>query len=104
MSNNNLQETLQSLTSVFDHIVAEPVGEHLARQRRNGNPRAFPLEDVPEVLEVRVAAANDRVLELEGGNVGAADDLVGGVHVAGSAMSLGVADLFMIDGLAWSST
>jgi hypothetical protein len=34
------------------------------------------------------------VLQLEGGDVGSADDLVGGVHVAGSAVGLRVAHLW----------
>lgn len=104
MSDYYLQEPLQSLASVLYHIVAESVGKYLARQRRNSNPRAFPLEDVPEVLKVGVAAADNGMFQFEGGNVGATDDLVRSVHVAGSAMSLGVADLFMVDeGLALSS-
>lgn len=93
MSRHNLQEPLQALAAVLDHIVAEPVREYLARQWRDGDARAFALEDVAEVLEVGVATAHDGVLEFEGWDVGAADDLVGGVHVAGCAVCLGVADL-----------
>lgn len=36
------------------------------------------------------------MLEFEGGDVGATDDLVGGVHVAGCAVGLGVADLVVV--------
>lgn len=93
MTRHNLQEPLQPFPAVLNHVVAEPVGEHLARQRRDGDARALALEDVPEVLEIRVAAAHDRVLQLEGGDVGAADDLVRGVHVARCPVCLGVADL-----------
>lgn len=93
MSSHDLQEPLQSLTAVLDYIVAEPVREDFAREWRDGHARAFALEDVAEVLEVGVAAADDGVLEFEGGDVGSADDFIGGVHVAGCAVRLGIADL-----------
>lgn len=93
MSDNYLQETLQSLTSVLDHIVTEPVCEYLSWEWWDGDTCTFPLKNIPEMFEVRVATADDRVFQLEGRDVGPADDLVGGVHVAGSTMSLGVADL-----------
>ena len=93
MTRDNLQEPLQPLAPVLDDVVAEPVGEHLARQWGNGDSRALALQDIAEILEIGVAAANDRVLQLEGGDVGSADDLVGGVHVAGGAVGLGVAHL-----------
>jgi hypothetical protein len=67
---------------------------HLPRQRRNGHPGALALQDVTEVFKVRVAAADDRVAQLEGGNVGARVDLVRGVHCAwGGAVGLWVLDL-----------
>lgn len=93
MTSNNLQETLQTLAAVLDDVVAEAVRKDLAGQRGDGDARALALEDVAEVLEVGVAATHDRVLQLEGGDVGAADDLVRGVHVPGCAVGLGVADL-----------
>lgn len=93
VSGHNLQEPLQSLAAMLDHVVAEAVGEHLARERGDGDARALSLQDIAEVLKVRVAAAHDGVFELEGGDVGAADDLVRGVHVAGCAVGLGVAHL-----------
>lgn len=96
MSRHNLQEPLQPLTPVLDHIVAESVREYLARQWGDSHARAFALEDVAEVLEVGVAAAHDGVLQFEGGDVGSADDLVGGVHVAGCAVGLGIADLVRV--------
>lgn len=49
---HNLQEPLKPLASVLDDVVAEPVGEHLARQRRDGNARALTLQDIAEVLKV----------------------------------------------------
>ncbi len=79
---------------MLNHIVAEAVGKHLPRQRRDGDARTLPLEDVAEVLKVGVAAAHDGGAELEGGDVGAGVDLVGGVHGArGGAVGLGVFDL-----------
>lgn len=93
MPGNNLQEPLQTLPTMLNHVIAEAVREHLARQRRDGNARALALEDVAEVFKVGVATAHNRVLELEGGDVGAADDLVAGVHVARCTVRLGVPDL-----------
>ena len=67
---------------------------YLARQRRNRHPRALALQDLAEVFKVRVAAADDRVAQLEGGDVGARVDLVGGVHCAGrGAVGLRIFDL-----------
>jgi hypothetical protein len=67
---------------------------HLPRQRRNGHPGALALKYVTEVFKVGVAAADDRVAQLEGGDVGARVDLVGGVHCAwGGAVGLWVLDL-----------
>jgi hypothetical protein len=78
---------------MFNHIVAKAVGEDLPRQRRNRHPSALPLEYVPEIFEVAVTSANGAVLELEGGDVRPADDLVVGVHAARCAVRLGVLDL-----------
>lgn len=94
MSRDNLQEPLKSLASVLNDVVAESVGENLARQWRDSHARALALQDIAEILEIGVAAAHDRVLQLEGGDVGSADDLVGGVHVAGCAVGLGIAHLW----------
>ena len=78
---------------MLNHIVAEPIRKHLARQRRYRDAGALSLEDVAEVFKVRVAPADGRRLELKGGDVGAAEDFVGGVHGAAEAVGLGVADL-----------
>jgi hypothetical protein len=94
MPGHDLQKPLQPLTAMLDDVVAEAVREDLPRQRGDGDARALALEDVAEVLEVGVAAAHDGVFQFEGGDVCAADQLVGGVHVAGRAVGLGVADLF----------
>lgn len=93
MTRNNLQEPLKSLTSVLNDIVTESVGKNLARQRGDSHACALALQNITEVLEIGVAAAHDGVLQLEGGYVGSADNLVGGVHVAGCAMGLRVAHL-----------
>lgn len=65
VSRYNLEEALQSLTALFDHIVREPIREHLAWQRRDVDARALPLKNVPERLKVAVPAAHDRVPDLE---------------------------------------
>lgn len=93
VTGDNLQETLQALAAMLDDVVAEPVCKDLARQRGDRHARALALEDVAEILEIGVAAAHDRVLQLEGGDIGAADDFVRGVHVARGAVCLRVADL-----------
>lgn len=93
MTSNDLQEPLQTLATMLDHVVAEPVREHFPRQGRDRDPRAFALQDVAEVFKVRVPSAHDRVLQFERGDVCSADDLVRGVHVAGCAMCLGITDL-----------
>lgn len=94
MSHHDLQETLQSFPPMLNHIIRKPVCEHLARQWRNRHPGAFSLENISEVLEVGIAAADYGVAQLEGWDVGACMDLVGSVHVPrGGSMGLGVFDL-----------
>jgi hypothetical protein len=95
MSSDNLEEPLQTLTPVLDDIVAEPVGENLSRERGYRDARAFALQDIAEVLEIRVAAAHDGVFKFEGGDVGSAHNLVRRVHVARGAVGLRVTDLLM---------
>lgn len=94
MTRNNLQEPLKPLASVLNDVVAEPVGKNLARQWGDSHARALPLQDIAEILEIGVAAAHDGVLQFEGGDVGSADDLVGGVHIAGCSVGLRVAHLW----------
>lgn len=93
MARDNLQEPLQALPSMLDNVVAEAVGEDLARQRRDGDTGALALEDVAKVLKVGVPAAHAAALELEGWDVCAAENLVGCVHVPAEAVGLRVADL-----------
>ena len=93
MPHHNLQEPLQTLTSVFDDIIREPIREDFSRQWRDRHPRTLPLEDVPEMLKVRVAAADGGGFEFEGRDVGAGHDLVIGIHVPAEAMGLRVSDL-----------
>jgi hypothetical protein len=67
---------------------------HLSRQRRNRDPRAFSLKYIAKVFKIRVAATDDGVAQLEGGDVGARVDLVGCVHGAWrGAVGLWVLDL-----------
>jgi len=96
VSGDDLKEALEALAAVLDDIVAETVCEYLARQRGYRNARAFTLQDIAEVLEIGVPTAHDGMFQFEGGDVGSAHDLVRRVHVPGSAMSLGVADLYFI--------
>lgn len=93
MANDNLEELLQPSPTTLDDVVAEPVGEDLARQWGDGDACRLALEDVAEVLKVGVAAADGALAQLEGGDVGAADDLVVGVHGAAHAVGSWVADL-----------
>lgn len=94
MSHDDLQEPLQPFPAVLNHVVAEAVGEHFPGKGWDGNARRLALEDVPEVLEVAVAAPHDAVAQLEGWDVGAGMDLVGGVHAAGGgAVGLWILDL-----------
>ena len=76
---------------MFDHIVREPICEHLSWQWGNGDSCTLTLQYVSEVFEVGVAAADYGMTKFEGGDVGAGVDFVGGVHVTrGGAMSLWV--------------
>lgn len=93
VSRYDLQEALKPLSPMLNDVVAESVGEDFTRQRRNGHTCALPLENIAEVLEIRVSPAHNRVLQFEGGDVGAADNLVGGVHVSRSSMGLRIAHL-----------
>ncbi len=82
---------------MLNHIVTKSIGKHLAWQRRNRNPRALPLQDIAEVLEIRIASADGRLAQLEGRNVGSANDLVVGVHVPTHAVGSWVLDLWVLD-------
>lgn len=93
MPHHNLQKPLQAFPSMLNHIVTESVCEDLARERRDRDAGTFPLEYITEVLEIRIPSAYGAMLEFEGGNVRAADDLVISIHVARGAMGLGIADL-----------
>lgn len=95
MPHDDLEELLQTRPAALDHVVAKPVGEHLAGKRGDGHAGALPLKDVAEVLKVRIAAAHRRLPQLEGGDVGATYNLVVGVHVAADTVGSGVADLFV---------
>lgn len=93
MADDNFEELLEPGAAALDDVVAEAVGEDLARQRGDRDACRLALEDVAEVLEVGVAAADGALAQLEGGDVGAADDLVVGVHGAAHAVGARVADL-----------
>jgi hypothetical protein len=94
VADHDLQKALEPLAAVLDDVVGEAVREDFPRQGRDGYAGGLSLQDVAEVLEVAVAAADDRVAQFEGGDIGARVDFVGGVHVArGGAVGLGVLDL-----------
>lgn len=81
MTRDDLQEALEAFAPRLDHLVAEAIRKHFARQRRNVDPVRLALQDVPEVLKVAVAAPDRGEADLEGGNVG--------LYVQGSANKLG---------------
>ncbi len=93
MADNYLKEALQALSAMLDDVIAEAVREDLPRQGRDRDPRALALEDVPEVLKVRVAPPYGAVLELEGRDIRPTDDLVVCVHLAADAVRLWISDL-----------
>ena len=74
MPSNNRQKTLETLPPSFDDLVREPIGEDLARQRRNVHAGGFTLEDVTEGFEVGVTPTDDRMAQLECRNVGLVDE------------------------------
>ena len=93
MADDDLQESLEPLASVLNHVVAEAVGEDLAGQRGDSDAGGLALEDVAEILEVGIAPAHGAMSQLEGGDVGPADDLVVRVHAAAHAVGARVLDL-----------
>lgn len=92
VTSNNLQKPLQSLTASFDDLVGEPVAgihsdqlhalglssahgdspptEDLSGQLRDVDASRFPLEDITEGFEIRVATADRGVANAEGRDVG----------------------------------
>ena len=69
MARHDRQEPLETLASTLNDLVRESVRENLARERRNVDPGGLALEDVAERLEIRVPPADNRVAELERGDV-----------------------------------
>jgi len=78
---------------MLNHVITKPVRKHLPGQRRDGDAGRFALQDVAEVFEVAVATAHAGMAQLEGGDVGPAQDLVVGVHAAADAVGAGIFDL-----------
>lgn len=93
MSNHDLQESLQALSPMLNHIIAESICKDLSRQRWNGNARRFPLQDVAEVFEVRVAPPYTAVAELKCRYIRTTYNLVVGVHAAAHSMCAWILDL-----------
>lgn len=102
MSNHDLQKPLETLPPMLNNVITEPVRKDLSRQRRNRNTCTLPLENIAEVLKVRVASAHNAVVELEGGNVGSAHNLVVGVHVAAHAVRAWVLYFNLEEVLWWA--
>ena len=69
MSSDDSQEPLQTLTSGFNDLIGESVGEDLSGERRDVDSCKFAFENVPEGFEIRVSSADDGVAELEGGDI-----------------------------------
>lgn len=93
MADDDLQEPLQTLPPMLNHVVTETIGEDFARQRRNRHTRRLSLQDVTEVFEVGVSSADVAVAELESWDVRATDNLVVGIHATAHAMGTRVLDL-----------
>lgn len=93
VADDDAEKLFETSAATLNDVVAESVREDFAGQGRNGHASAFALENVAEVLKVGIAAAHARGSELEGGYVGAADDLIVGVHAAAHAVGSGIADL-----------
>jgi hypothetical protein len=95
MAHHNLEEPLQSFSSMLDYIVRKTVREDFAWQRWYCHSCRLSLENVAEVLEIAIASADYAVAEFESWDICARVDLVGCVHVARRrAVRLRVLDLF----------
>jgi hypothetical protein len=96
MSNNNLEESLETFPALLDNGIVKLVEVDLSGKRRNGDTSAFALEDIAEVFKVRVTTAHAAVAQLEGGDVCAETDLVGRVARRGS-QAVGLRIAYLID-------
>jgi len=95
VTNHNLQKSLQAFPSLFNDSIVELVEVDLPWKRRYRDPRAFSLQDVPEVFEVAVSPSNRTVAQFKAWDVGGHGDQVGSVsRVRSQAMSLRVLDLY----------
>lgn len=93
VSNYNLQELFQPRATALNHIIAETIRKYLSRQRRDCDSGALTLQNVAEILKVGVATTDAALAQLEGGDVGSAQDFVVGVHGAADAVGAGVSYL-----------
>lgn len=93
VADDDAQELLEPCAPTLDNVVAEAVRKDLSGQRWDRDARRLALEDVAEVLKVRVPTPHAAHTQLEGGDVRPAHDLVVGVHVPADAMGTRVADL-----------
>lgn len=92
---NDLEELLQPRSPILDDLVTEPVGKHFAGKWRDSHSGALAFQNIAEVFKIRIPSPHRRLAQLEGWNIGAADDFVVGVHVPTDTMCLWVAHLLM---------
>jgi len=95
------QKLLETFAAVLNHIIAEAVGEDFAGERWNRDASGFALEHITKVLEIRVAAADGGLLELEGRDIGDNVNLVVGVHMAAGTVGSWIAHLNLQQILWW---
>jgi len=94
MTDDNLEETLQSLAPLLNNGVVEFVKVNLSRKRGDGDAGAFTFEDVAEVFKVGVTTADTALAELKTGNVCRESDLISCIARRGcEAVCLRVAHL-----------
>lgn len=70
MHNLHLQEALQSLATLLNHLVREAVGKDLSRKRGDVDSGGLSLQHIPEPFKIRIAATNTRGLQLKGWDIG----------------------------------
>jgi len=102
MPSNDAQKPLQTLSSALNNLIREAIREDFAWECWDVDSRRFMLEDVAEGFEIGVSPADERMAELEGGDVGLAYDLVVCVHLPSETMCLRISDLNLKEAL-WNT-
>lgn len=70
MAGYNCQEAFKTFPPSLDNLIREPVGEHLARKRRDVHAGRLAFQDIAECLKIRVTPAHNGVTKLESRYVG----------------------------------